>query len=263
MKAKRKNFTEIQKATIYARDRATCAFSTVNLWILDEGIKSNRQNDWVDHIKPCASGGGSELENGICASEFFNSKKKANSLDNQYFLKDGALTKCYLSVFGTPPDELMKRLDRLKNLAPLDWYYNRSILGVFVGYDCRCDKEFKGIEYKRNDEYWFKSAWKRLDRYQKKKGPQTITERGLVKEDIPFGTSKLLELETIYSYDGFMQWVEEAYAPYRESYKAFHEYDLISMHEKGEYIDKLGAVENLHPGVKSAIRSHYITNINL
>ena len=66
MAHKRKEFTDNQKAEIFVRDAATCGFSGISLWFLDNGIKSNWQVDWVDHIKPSASGGGAEIENGIC-----------------------------------------------------------------------------------------------------------------------------------------------------------------------------------------------------
>ena len=53
---KRTEFTENQKAEIFSRDRATCAFSGISLWFLDVGIGSNWQVDWVDHILPSAAG---------------------------------------------------------------------------------------------------------------------------------------------------------------------------------------------------------------
>ena len=155
MPHKRKEFTEIKKAKIFVRDRATCAFSAISLWFLDNGIKSNWQVDWVDHIKPSAAGGGAEIENGVCASNLFNAKKKDNSHDNVCFVKDGMLTENYIRIFGKAPDELIERLQRLKNLQVEDWFFNRSISGIFVGYDCRCDKEFRGKDYRRTDSYWF------------------------------------------------------------------------------------------------------------
>jgi len=54
MAHKRTEFTDNQKAKIFSRDRATCAFSGISLWFLDLGIRSNWQVDWVDHILPSA-----------------------------------------------------------------------------------------------------------------------------------------------------------------------------------------------------------------
>lgn len=255
---KRAEFTERQKAEIFVRDRATCAFSGISLWFLDGGIKSNWQVDWVDHIKPSASGGGAVLDNGICASNLFNSKKKDNTSDNIYFVKDGSVTEHYLKVFGVPPSSLLERLNRLKELQPEDWFYNRSISGIFIGYNCRCDKEFKGLEYKRTDRYWFKSAWNRLQKYQKKKGQKNLIERGLVKEPIPFGTIELLKLENIVNEKDFYNWIEKNYSTYRESYKSFYIYFKIdNKEERKSFIEELKKNKVVHPDVIQALTVHH------
>lgn len=259
MAHKRKEFTENQKAEIFVRDKATCAFSGISLWLLDNGIKSNWQIDWVDHIKPSASGGGAVIENGICASAHFNSKKKNNAHDNIYFVREGILTEHYLEVFGTPPRELIERLKRLKKLESADWFFNRCISGIFVGYDWRCAKEFKGITYKRTDNYWFKSGWNRLQKFHKKKGTETIRDRGLVKKDVPFGTDKLLALEKIETEKVYREWLEENYASYRASYKAFFQYfNLTKVKDRPEFILELEENLLLHPEVKRAIKTHHI-----
>ena len=244
---KRQEFTENQKAEIFVRDRATCAFSGISLWFLDNGIKSNWQVDWVDHIKPSATGGRAELENGICASNLFNSKKKDNTHDNIYFVQNGKPTEHYLNIYGTPTEVLIERLKRLKKLQPEDWFFNRSISSVFVGFNCRCDKEFKELNYKRTDEYWFKSAWSRLQKYKKKRGSQSLLERGLIKKPIPFGTSELLKLEFIDNEKDFHEWIEIIYPIYRESYKAFFNYfNLNNPDEKSALIIDLESNINLH-----------------
>lgn len=93
---KRTNFSENQKAAIYARDHATCAFSGISLWIFGYGIRPNYEMDWADHIKPSAKGGTSSLENGVCASHTFNSKKKDNGSDNVFFFQNGKITPAYI-----------------------------------------------------------------------------------------------------------------------------------------------------------------------
>lgn len=257
MAHKRKEFTENQKAEIFARDSATCAFSGISLWFLDNGIKSNWQVDWVDHIKPSASGGGADIKNGICASNFFNAKKKDNSHDNVYFVKNGNLTEHYLRTFGKAPESLIERLSRLRNLNKQDWFFNRTISCVFIGFDCRCDKEFKGKYYKRTDEYWFSSGWKRLQKYNKKKGLENLLERGLIKTPLPFGTDKLLKLEEVKTESEFAEWIEEIYPSYRESYKAFFEYfHTVRIENRKQYIMELESKTNLHPEVLEAIKAH-------
>lgn len=258
MPYKRKNFTENQKAKIFARDRATCAFSGLSLWLLDNGIKSNYEIDWVDHIQPSASGGGAELENGICASRTFNAKKKANAHDKLFLVKEGKLTEHYVQVWGCPPKHLMEQLQRLKNLEPHDWFFNKSLSGLFEGYEWRCDKEFKGKVYKRDDSYWFKAGWRRLQKYQKNKGAAGLVERGLVKTPLPFGSDKLLELETIEDEANFLVWADAHYGFYRASYQALYNYFYqVQPEQYAAFMAELEQNQKLHPEVVEAIKAHW------
>lgn len=257
MKKKRSEFTQNQKAEIFVRDRATCAFSGISLWMFDNGLKSNWRIDWVDHILPSVKGGSNDLDNGVCASGFFNSKKKTNTSDNLYFVKCGCLTEHYSRVFGTPPKALMEQLSRLKNLEVADWFINRCISNVFEGYLCRCDKEFKGIDYKRTDDYWFNSAWKRLQIFHKKKGA-SLQERELIKKPMPFGCDKLLLLENIDDENDFYKWVNQNYAAFRESYKALFEYfNIDDNFKRVNYLSKLEGISNLHPDILETLKAHF------
>jgi hypothetical protein len=179
--------------------------------------------DWVDHIIPCAHGGSADLNNGVCASDFFNTRKSDNIDDDRYLIKHGKVTEYYHELLGDPPAVLTKQLHRLSRLNGADWYFNRSIVGILVGYDYRCDKEFKGKEVSRKDVYWFKSAWNRLQKFQKIKS-SSIIERHLIKEDKPFGVDLLLQLEEIKSEPEFYELVEFMYPIYRENYMAIYNY---------------------------------------
>lgn len=253
----RKEFSEKQKSEIFARDRATCAFSCLSLWFLDTGIKSNWQVDWVDHILPSAAGGSNDLDNGICASNLFNSKKRNNTADNIYFVKHGQITENYIRYFGAPTDLLIEQLERLKKLEPSDWYFNRCISSIFVGFDWRCDKEFKSITLKRDDNYWFKSALKRLRKYQKRTNQIGLIDRGLLKEDIPFGSMELLKGEIVDTDDNFYSWVESLYSMYRESYKALFLYFGEDNKAKKEIIiEQLKKIKELNPEVLKSLKLH-------
>jgi hypothetical protein len=92
MAHKRKNFTDIQKAQIFVRDRATCCFSGANLWLLDSPLRPGIETDWVDHVLPSARGGGNDIDNGVCASRTYNSLKRHNTDDNFYLFKNGLPT---------------------------------------------------------------------------------------------------------------------------------------------------------------------------
>jgi len=225
---KRTEFTDNQKAEIYVRDNATCAFSCISLWVLDIGIRPNWEDDWVDHIKPSASGGSADLINGICASETFNKKKRDNTSDNIYFVKEGKITKDYINVFGLPPESLIEQLKRLSNLHISDWFFNKAITCIYTAFDWRCDIEFNNKKLKRDDTYWYKAAWKKLQIFQKKKPIHSINARNLVMQDMPFGTQYLLELETLDNYDNFIIWCEKIYPTYRDNYQLFHKYFKIN-----------------------------------
>ncbi|MGB3547663.1 MAG: hypothetical protein WBA17_11850 [Saprospiraceae bacterium] len=254
---KRKNFSEKQKAFIYARDRATCAFSTKSLWALDYGVMSGWVVDWVDHIIPCSSGGTNDLDNGVCASDFFNSQKGSNAKDNKYFIKEGSVTDYYIELFGEPPSALVEQLRRLKQLEAADWYFNRSIVGLFVGYECRCDKEFKGKEWSRDDAYWFKSAWKRLQLFQKLKGNKSITERSLLKDRQQHGVTELLDLESAASYEDFIDILENIYPLYKENYKAlFFYHQLENIRQQTAFIKTLENNTKVNPIVLNTMKGN-------
>lgn len=254
---KRTNFTENQKAEIFARDRATCAFSGISLWLLDAGIRSNWQIDWADHIIPSAAGGEAELANGICASHTFNAKKRNNAADNIYFVRNGEITEHYIKVFGVPSSALVEQLQRLSALEPADWFFNRAVSSVFVGFDWRCDAEFKGKIYKRTDIYWFKSGWKRLQNFHRKRGNQSIIDKGLIKNKCPFGTKELLCLEQITTEKDYLDFIESIYPIYRNSYKALNQYfNLVSYEARLDYAQQVAEMRSLHPEIIKAIKSH-------
>lgn len=251
---KRKNFSEKQKALIYVRDRATCAFSTKSLWALDYGIIPGWIVDWVDHIVPCAAGGSNELDNGVCASDVFNTDKRCNMDANIFLVRDGKLTDHYFTVFGTPPPSLIAQLERLKNLELADWYFNRAIVDLFVGYECRCDKEFKGKDYSRIDVYWFATAWKRLDAFHNLRGSKSISERLLVKDVGFYGVADLLKMETITTQNEFHDLIEHIYPTYRKNYQpVFRYHKLASLGEQTAFARSLEEDQALNPLVKHSI----------
>ena len=260
----RKNFSDNQKATIYARDRATCSFSTKSLWSLDYGIITGWVVDWVDHIIPCAHGGNADLTNGVCASDYFNSKKKADITDDQYLVKHGKLTDHYIEQFGSPPASLVNQLQRLDRIDESDWFFNRVIVGAFVGFECRCDKEFKRKEWKRDDEYWFNSAWKRLQIFHRRKS-QPIEDRQLIKKVRPHGTDLLLHFESVTSMSEFKDVLEAVYPLYRENYKAVYDYFNYenAVRKRTAFIKSLEDKKTLNPIVLGALKGHNMLEMGI
>src|SRR6185369_4434588 len=158
---KRTDFSDKQKAAIYQRDKAICAFSGKSLWILDYGVTPLWDMDWVDHIKPSKRGGESTVENGICASAFYNSKKSDNSRDNAYLFKDGIPTANYYYCHGDIPSEIARILNRNKSLHYSDWYLNRAFarFNLILG---RMRRKDRGMADVRGEEYYAKASLKML-----------------------------------------------------------------------------------------------------
>ena len=156
-------FSNTTKAAIYARDRATCCFSGANLWLLDAPLRTGWQSDWADHIKPRSRGGSAKKEDGVCASNTFNSKKRDNTADTTYLFRDGHPTSLYYDLFGSPSQEAIDRLRRLAALETQDWYLNRALTWILHAFETKWAK----CEYERTPEDWFKAAHNKLCDYQK------------------------------------------------------------------------------------------------
>lgn len=191
MSKKNASFTDSDKAKIYRRDRATCCFSGANLWLLDAPLRTGWQSDWADHRKPVSRGGKADWEdNGACASHTYNMKKRNNSADTAYLFESGHPTAQYYSLFGSPPANIVERLQRLSNLHESDWYFNRAITWIFEALDFIWWQP----DYKRKDEYWFDAAFKKLSKYRKilQTNPSLLSfeDRGIIKD--PSETQKIL-----------------------------------------------------------------------
>jgi len=179
MATKRTNFSDAQKAEIYARDRATCCFTGANLWLLESPVRPGFEQDWVDHIKPSTRGGKSVISNGVCASATYNAKKGQNTSDSVYLFRSGVPTDVYFGLFGTLPEAQRERLNRLSGLRAYDWYFNRAIALVCIGFEWRCWKKYYQTVYKRDDRYWINAAYKKLCIYQELGRDSSLLDRGL------------------------------------------------------------------------------------
>lgn len=164
-KIKREEFTDQQKAEIYARDRALCAFSGKSLWILDYGLSPTYQVDWVDHIKPAAKGGGNTIDNGVCSSSFYNEKKRANGNDNKYLFFAGRPTSHFYYFYEVIPAHIASHLQRFGKIDVSDWYFNRAVYRFMNGL-WRIRAESKGRLLDRDKVYYAKSSAKILKKWK-------------------------------------------------------------------------------------------------
>ena len=178
----RKNFTDSQKAEIFLRDRAVCAFSGKSLWLLDYGLSPTYDIDWVDHIKPASKDGGNDIENGICASSFYNAKKSNNSRDTGFLFHHGRPTSAFYYHYEIVPATIAEHLRRFSRAEKSDWYLNRALSRFINGLEWIVCKKH-GTTYARDDKYYAKSALKMLNIWKKQsKNDLSIEERGLIDE---------------------------------------------------------------------------------
>ncbi|HUY31439.1 MAG TPA: hypothetical protein VMV69_01565 [Pirellulales bacterium] len=161
---RRDEFTDSQKAEIFARDRAICCFSGKSLWLLDYGAAPS-SSDWVDHIVPASKGGRAELENGTCASWLYNWVKR-DSGHTPYLFRKGRPTDDFFTFHEILPDHIARNLRRLANLHYSDWYFNRAVSHVTLAAAVATEIRVDGTPFKRGPDYWCRAALKRLLQWQ-------------------------------------------------------------------------------------------------
>jgi hypothetical protein len=187
--------TDKLRAAVFARDRGICAFSGLSLWILDHGTPLWQQ-DWPDHIRPVARGGKDTLDNLVCASYFYNAKKRSNGADNIYLFKNGLPTEQYFWLHSELSAEQAEVIRRHACLDETDWYFNRALTSVCVALDL----EWRGTHAVRNVDYWLRSASKRLTIWRRMVGDtdaSTFVRRGLVRFPDAPDTRLMLELANV------------------------------------------------------------------
>jgi hypothetical protein len=227
---KRTDFSNKQKAQIYERDRAICAFSGKSLWILDYGVNPLWDYDWADHIKPSKRGGESSLENGICSGSFFNKKKRDNSWDNIYFFKDGKPTSNYYFVYGEIPASLGKILIRNKKIHFSDWYLNRAFASfmIMMGQNRRKNRGKTDI---RGEEYYAKASLKMLNEWRKiaaREKVEKLEDRSLVPTPVNFDQNELLSLREIHTVKEIIDKAVSLYPVYDASVDALNRLSAIT-----------------------------------
>ncbi|HEB71797.1 MAG TPA: hypothetical protein ENI77_04180 [Nitrospirae bacterium] len=248
---KRHNFTDLQKARIFARDRAICSFSGKLLWILDHGASPTWDADWVDHVKPAMRGGDATLDNGVCASAEFNEKKRDNSFDNQYLFEDGWPTIVLYETHGLISDDIAEHLNRFASLHYSDWFFNRALTDVMIG--CNVAWAMKeGAELSRTPAYWAKAGIKKLNKWAKivdKELVPSMEERKLVS--VPkLDSDQLLMYEARKAKSGYeLECVINKLLPiYMANYEAYDDLVEIKNSEEakqlGHELDKNTFIQN-------------------
>ena len=257
MAHKRTDFSNAQKSVIYARDRATCCFSGVNLWLLDSPLRPGKQTDWVDHVRPSARGGKSVLSNGVCASHTYNAKKRHNSSDNFFLFRNGVPTEGYFELFGVPPIEVRNRLDALQHLEPVDWFFNRCISHTFNAFLDRCHRNYYETEYKRDYSYWSKAAYRKLLDFQRLDSKKSLESRGIVNSPNPIQES-WLSLRDADSETSFQSGIASLFPAFERNYRIWARYfwDPESNEEREEVFEEIREDSSIDSEIRSCIEAN-------
>lgn len=257
---KRVEFTDAQKATIYARDRATCCFSGANLWLLEAPLRPGYQRDWVDHVLPSARGGTTDIDNGVCASHTFNAKKRHNTADHSYLFEAGLPTTMFREIFGSLSGEQEARLRRFSNLREADWYFNRALGQILLGFDYRCRLKRYGEKPARDDHYWFGVAYRKIVQFQKLNTETSLEQRGIVTAPSQFALS-WLSLRHVANERDFLAVVNEVYPHYRINHDAwmayFYDDDLGSPAQRKRALHKVEKTKGLSEDTLQCIVEDY------
>ena len=254
MKTRRSNFTDPQRADIFVRDRATCAFSGISLWVFDHGVSPWTPMDWVDHVVPCALGGTATLDNGVCATHMHNGRKGSSGLDSWYLFRNGRPTALHVTMHGLPGERMSEALTRRAALERADWYLNRALYNAFIGLDWRFDVEFLDSRPKRDDEYWFRSARRRLADYRRRHEGGSIEARGLLPPGGAHGNELLLGLRTVETDAQFGEWVEALWPVYRANEELVHRVGMADrLDEQRELLERASDDRRVNPAVVAGL----------
>lgn len=261
---KAKEFTDEQKAKIYSRDRATCVFSGRSLWNLDYGAcPLSLEWDWADHIKPRSRGGSAEIQNGLCVSSTYNSKKRANGADSFRLLDDNLDNPAdctpsseHFYYFGTITKEWREQLIRLAAIKPRDWYFNRALCHLVYA----CDLSWSPQPGKqRTSKYYRNSALKKLSNFRKFGGSrETLVDAGLVLhkdcEDVDLLLSMIAEQPPA-QLDAKLKRLKAIYAVNAKAMRNF--WNASEITDMRLQMKQASRDPEITPAVKSAIQSHY------
>ena len=187
--------TDKLRAAVFARDKGICSFSGLSLWMLDYGTAPFSHPDWPDHIKPISRGGKDTLDNVVCASFHYNSKKLNNGRDCGYLFREGRPTEEFFWTHGELSRTQAQLLKRNACLTEADWYFNRALFNVKVAI---ADEVF-GADVVRKRDYWLNSAYKRLLAWRRLSGPSgptSFTRRGLIRYPSASDVQLMLSLAT-------------------------------------------------------------------
>lgn len=219
--ASRAEFTPTQKARIFCRDHATCAFTGKSLWILDYGATPFWETDWTEHVKPASRDGKADEANGVCAGSEMNAFRGNNTRGKSYMFREGRVTDLFCRTHGHFPVALAEQIKRLSTLHRSDWHFNRALKDILVA----CNNRWRGVSFERTWRKWLESALNHLREYQRLSSDQfSMKKRGLLKRPIYKDMELMLKLRDVQSASHVAKIAREIYGYYKANCDLFYKY---------------------------------------
>jgi hypothetical protein len=201
--ARASNFTDRQKAELFVRDHATCAYTGKSLWLLDYGADPYFEVDWADHRKPVARGGTSTLANGVCASWGANFAKSDSLKRHPCMFRSGSATPAYLRDHcSSVPLRMQRQLARFSRLHYSDWYFNRALFRLWLGVAFLAAKDAGRV---RDDAYYCRASSRMLEQWRRITTASVIPSletRGLVPRRLRPNQRLMLDVREVESIEG-------------------------------------------------------------
>ncbi len=268
IRTNRTNFPDVVKAEIYARDRAICAFTGLNLWLLDEGVGGFYNNCWIDHIVPATRGGKSEADSGVTTHWAYNYNKGNTIGESLYLFINGLPTYRFWEFHRLLPPEMAQMIVNNSNILPSDYHFNQAIINLIGG--VRWLHLGPDPKYKRDDEYRASATIRRLDKWKRAVDAEEVAsmeERNLVIEPLTPDQELLLSLREVKTTKQIKSLMKEV-LPYHCANLALRlEFEIAceKWTEGSEYADSFFKVGKMldQPFVSDIVANQIAHNINM
>ena len=206
----RTNFPDAVKAEIYARDCAICAFTGINLWLLDEGAGGFYNDCWIDHMLPATRGGKSVVENGVATLAEYNYNKGNSIGGNIYLFLGGLPTYRFWEYHRILPIETAQMIVGNSQIESSDYQFNQAIRNLIGGTIWL--HRGPNQKYKRDDSYFAEATMRRLEKWQRAVDADetsSMEDRNLVPDPLTPDQKLLLSLREAKNTDSLKDLMRE------------------------------------------------------
>ena len=238
----RTNFTNDQKAEIFALDRATCSYSGRSLWISDYGIDPRYSVDWVDHVDPASLGGTSSVENGAAAC-WVENYLRGNAKRRVLLFHRGIPMAGHTFHVGRIDPDVLENLLRFRHLDPSDWYLNRAMWHVWISLVYEYDRS-RGRKRARGFDYYARAAVKMLSTWRRRMDRGSVADlktRNLLRPHLEPDQAELLSVRALTTPEAIVRLMKALYPSFEEAATAL---ELLAASQRLSDVDVV--LDGLH-----------------